>query len=568
MRLLALVYLPVSLIFLNCGEQPFGSDIPSDRDSREKGTALFESSCMACHDFEHDGIGPRLGGITKTVSSEWLKTFITSPQSMIESGDERAVALFTKHKVYMPSFSFSEEELTDILAYIHTFDKPQEKVLAIDTSLFLDDPISDTVLLSDLVVDLTFLTEIPASSDKRPLARIAKMTSVPGGEELFVSDLRGTLYQLADTGPHVFLNLRDHLPDFVDQPGLGTGLGSFAFHPEYAQNGRLYITHTELGASAQADFALPDSVEVMLQWVLTEWTSKDPTSDVFSGTFREVLRIDMAHVIHGVQEIAFKPEVSEQQVDYGLLYMGIGDGGSVIKGHYAIPDGPTQAWGSIFRIDPQGKNSRNGQYGIPSENPFVEDADERTLGELYAHGFRNPNRFSWDVNGRLFASDIGERNIEEVNEILPGRNYGWPHLEGTFVIKNEITRDHVFPLSMAEDVVRVTWPVLQYDHDEGQAICGGYQYKGDRHSDLLGKYFFGDIGTGRLFYAEVADFLLGSQASIYEWRVRYQGEIISMRDLCGSNRVDLRIQQDQYGELYLLTKTDGKIYKFEEVEVL
>ena len=100
-----------------------------------------------------------------------------------------------------------------------------------------------------------------------------------------------------------------------------------------------------------------------------------------------------------------------------------------------------------------------------------------------------------------------------------------------------------------------------YDHDEGNAISGGYEYTGTAIPGLEGKYLFGDITRGRLFYVNIADLEIGKQAQIYEWTVEYEGVSIPLSKLSGSRRVDLRLGKDANGEMYLFTKADGKVYK-------
>src|SRR5690606_29564350 len=104
---------------------------------------------------------------------------------------------------------------------------------------------------------------------------------------------------------------------------------------------------------------------VTLQWVLTEWKTENPNAPVFSGSGRELLRINMVHRFHGMQEIAFNPVSKPGDDDYGLLYITIGDGGSVEFGYPVLVHSTEKIWGTIGRIDPAGNNSRNGQYGIP-----------------------------------------------------------------------------------------------------------------------------------------------------------------------------------------------------------
>jgi glucose/arabinose dehydrogenase len=349
-------------------------------------------------------------------------------------------------------------------------------------------------------------------------------------------------------------------PKFIHQPGLATGFGSFAFHPQFEKNGLLYTTHAEPSLSAPADFNYPDSIPTTLQWVLTEWKT-DPAHFPFTGTGREIFRIDMPTSIHGMQEIAFNPLAKPGDKDYGLLYIGIGDGGSTEIGFPLVSTVPQNIWGSIIRIDPQGNNSRNGKYGIPSNNPFSKGDGLKKAGEVYAWGFRNPHRINWSKSGQLFSINIGEHNIEALNMIMPGHFYGWPIREGTFMERffNDIGK--VYPLPANDSIYHVTYPVAQFDHDEGTAISGGFEYTGKAVPQLVGKYVFGDIGTGKLFYVDMKELKLGKQSTIKKWNISVDGVPTTLTKLCGNTRVDLRFAKDKNGELYLLTKEDGKIYK-------
>ena len=298
-----------------------------------------------------------------------------------------------------------------------------------------------------------------------------------------------------------------------------------------------------------------------MQCVLTEWKTKNPGADTFSGTSRELLRVDMVTESHGVQEITFNPLSKPGDKDYGMLFIGIGDGGSVQVGYPFLLHGNEKIWGTILRIDPMGRNSANGQYGIPLHNPFAQNQNTKALGEIYAYGFRNPHRITWSKSGEMLAFNIGQANIESVNLIIPGHNYGWPIREGNFVFDPYGDLNKVYPLPANDSIYKITYPVAQYDHDEGMAISGGYEYWGTTIPQLKGKLLFGDIPTGRLFYIDMADVKQGKLAPIKEWKISINGTQRTLKELCGSDRVDLHFGRDSRGELYILTKADGKMYK-------
>src|SRR5690606_31928689 len=185
--------------------------------------------------------------------------------------------------------------------------------------------------------------------------------------------------------------------------------------------------------------------------------------------------------------------------DYGLLYMGVGDGGAAEYRYTFLCNSNTAPWSSILRIDPQGNTSKNGQYGIPDINPYARDNDPNTLGEIFAIGFRNPNRISWTPDGKMLISDIGLTQIEEINIGRAGADYGWPAREGTFLVNYKGDMNKVYGLPDNDHTYAYTYPVAQYDHDEGKAISAGFVYNGNIPV-LKDKYIFGDIVRGRVLY--------------------------------------------------------------------
>jgi glucose/arabinose dehydrogenase len=267
----------------------------------------------------------------------------------------------------------------------------------------------------------------------------------------------------------------------------------------------------------------------------------------------------MVTAAHGFQELTFNPLAKIGETDYGLLYLGIGDGAAALRGYPFLCDNPGKIWGSIIRIDPAGKDSRNGNYGIPKDNPFVNDSNK--LGEIWSYGFRNPHRISWDESGsgKIFVTNIGQHSLEEVNLLKKGANYGWPFREGTFLYDATANTEIVYPLP--EDDSGYTYPVIQFDHDEGNAVSGGFAYNGSEIPLLKNKYIFGDIPRGTLFFSEVSETTDGEQAQIYTIGLELNGELTSFAEIAADQRVDLRFGKDSSGELFIFTKNNGKVYK-------
>lgn len=548
----------------SCNTSPStgNKSISSDTAVIAKGKDTFNRNCASCHAFSHDDIGPKLGGITTEVSVDWLVRFIKDPQQVISSGDQRAEILLKKYKSVMPSFAFlQEEDLSAIIAFLNTHQSTDHLPAPQDRDA-ITNPIPEKIKLSGLVVDLEHIADFPSSNNgSSPKTRITKLTFQPGTFSLFVNDLRGKLYKLKKDKPTVYMDMAKLKPKFIDEPGLATGFGSFAFHPGFEANGLLYTTHTEAPGSGKADNHVPDSIEVALQWVLTEWKVTNPSGDVLSGTDRELLRLNMVTGAHGVQEITFNPFAKPGSPDYGLLYIGIGDGASVQVGYPFLTHSRENLLGSILRIDPLGDNSANGQYGIPPHNPFVHEKDTKTQKEIYAYGFRNPHRITWTLGGEMLACNIGQANIEAIDLISAGSDYGWPVREGSFVFHPYGNLNNIYALPADDSIYKITYPIVQYDHDEGNAISGGYEYSGITIPLLRDKFLFGDIPSGRLFYVNASDINSGRTVAIKEWKVTLNGIATTLKELCQSDRVDLHFGKDADGELYIMTKADGKLYK-------
>ena len=223
-----------------------------------------------------------------------------------------------------------------------------------------------------------------------------------------------------------------------------------SFTLNFATNGLFYTVHSEIGPGNPKT---PDFIpigyglkDVTYHNVITEWHATNPAANTFEGTRREILRaahvVDEPHAPHGRGRIQPDREAAAMP-DYGLLYTS-GSDHRVQQWRRAerraIPP-QTQRLDSIMtailRIDPRSPSVTHGQkglgdYTIPMANKFAADGDPKTLGEIYAYGFRNAHRLSWDTDGTMFASDIGMDNIEEINIVRNGENYGWMKREGYF----------------------------------------------------------------------------------------------------------------------------------------
>ena len=357
-------------------------------------------------------------------------------------------------------------------------------------------PLTDPIPARNAKGDLTVELQTVANNLSSPLGM-----AVPddGSGRMFVYDQAGVIWLLTAAGMSAtpVLDVRASLVTLgsYDERGL---LGAAA-HPDFANHPFLY-TYTSEPAAGLADFT-SSATNHDHQSVIAEWQMDPANPDqVDPASRRELLRIDQPQANHNGGTLRFGPD--------GLLYVSLGDGGAADdQGPGHDPGGNGQAiwnvYGKLLRIDVDGLDSLNGQYGIPGDNPFYSWG---FVDEIFAYGLRNPFSYSFDrETGELYLADVGQNKVEEVNLIVNGGNYGWPIQEGTFYFDPNgagpgfVTATPVVPVPA--DLVD---PIAQYDHDDGSAVVGGYVYRGAQLPDLVGRYVFGDWGTfgvpsGRLF---------------------------------------------------------------------
>lgn len=429
-----------------------------------------------------------------------------------------------------------------------------------------EQPVADpapTPTPSSLRLTLEEFATIPASgSAPVPSTRIVYLSEIPDDSgRLVVPDLNGKVWLLVNRQPIEFMDVADEFRDFATAPGIGTGLAFITFHPDYADNGLFYTAHSESGVALTtktADFPYPG--EVLLQGVVTEWKMDDPAAYRFSGTHRELMRIGLLRDNHGMQQLGFNPTAQPGDADYGMLYIAMGESERPDNWSDA-PQNLSMPHGKIMRIDPLGNNSANGQYGIPADNPFV--GMEGAMGEIFAYGMRNPHRFSWDpATGKMYVGMLGESTLEMVFELEAGDNLGWNLREGHFLF-NKADPANVYPLP-ENDGLDYVHPVAVYDHDDGNAIVLGFPYRGDTVPELQGKLLFGDIRHGHIRYVEIDEMQRGqAPAEVFELILHDgEGNRTTMKELSGNApRVDLRFGFDANGEIYVLSKANGMIWK-------
>jgi glucose/arabinose dehydrogenase len=259
--------------------------------------------------------------------------------------------------------------------------------------------------------------------------------------------------------PTPFLNISS-----IIVSGGETGLLGLAFHPDYKSNGRFFLNYTR-------------RVNGQLQSVIAEYHVSSTDRNVADPNSGKVLlTFNQPFDNHNGGQVAFGPD--------GYLYIGTGDGGSG-----GDPQGNGQKLSTLLakmlRID---VNSGS-PYAIPADNPFVNVSGAR--GEIWAYGFRNPWRFSFDnqKGKRLFVGDVGQDNWEEVDIVTKGGDFGWNIMEG----------NHCYPPGTSCNQNGLIPPIAEYSHSEGIAVIGGYVYRGAAIPALKGLYVFGDFGSGQLW---------------------------------------------------------------------
>lgn len=343
-----------------------------------------------------------------------------------------------------------------------------------------------------------------------------------GSGQLFVVEQAGRI-QIVKEGkllPQPFLDISEHVISPRSDPPGGTeqGLLSVAFHPNYQENGRFFVNYT----------AIEDGRTIVEEYQRAgELSVPNPMSE------RVILEVAQPNHAHNGGLIQFGPD--------GFLYIGLGDGGGQNQKSAKNAQDLGSLLGKILRIDV----NKEAPYVVPPDNPFVGQNGIRS--EIFAYGFRNPWRFSFDrCEGSLYLADVGAFNWEEVNFVRKGGNYGWPVLEGAHCL---------FPKNTFYwcDKTRFQFPITEYGHLDrdptgGMAIIGGYVYRGKRFPQLAGYYFLSDWISRRLWV------LIETEANPNRWERREVLQLDFMPTSFG---------EGEDGELYL-TGYNGTLYRLEQ----
>lgn len=338
------------------------------------------------------------------------------------------------------------------------------------------------------------------------------------------------------------------------------GLLGLAFHPDYRNNGRFFVFYT-----APKDAG--DPAEFNAQTHISEFQVSDDPNVADAGSERILLEIDKPQFNHNGGQLEFGAD--------GLLYIGVGDGGNANDegdGHNPTignAQDKSTLLGKILRIDVDAGDP----YEIPATNPFVSESG--TLPEIYAWGLRNPWRFSFDSQGRLFVGDVGQDLFEEVDIVESGRNYGWRIREGDncFDADNPADPPATCDTTGAGGAALVD-PIIEYPHSAeeqpfGISVTGGYLYEGEAISCLKGQYVFGDWSTN----FTTADGTLFAAKENFDGSWTTRELAIAGIESGRIGRFITSFGRDLNGELYIFTSanfgpvgTTGRVHKLVAAE--
>ncbi len=441
-------------------------------------------------------------------------------------------------------------------------------------------PFPQAIAASEGVIEVS-LREFASLPDIDDIpARMMTLVEEPATRRLFVSEMRGVLYVLSADGQTVtpYLNLLDakwSVP--MQSQGRERGLQSFVLHPQFAQAGTpgfgKFYTYVDTSDQAPSpDFTTPNAATTH-DTVLHEWTTRTPGAPIYDGGMpRELIRLRQPFANHNGGALAFNSTAGPGTADFGLLYIGIADGGSGGDPLH-LSQNLGSAFGKVFRIDPLGKNGRGGKYGIPDANPFRSTID--ALPEIFAYGIRNAQRFGWDSRGgAMYLSDIGQNTVEEVSPVTAGANLGWNVWEGSYKF---VGRQGVNPDSPRTDP-KFTYPIVEWDQldpvllpTNSSAAVGALVYRSITVPQLTGRLLFGDMPSGELFHVSADALPTGGQDAIRRVLFRTEAgaaprrvlEIIQEKNRAQgrtvATRADMRFDVNAAGLIFVLNKADGTV---------
>jgi glucose/arabinose dehydrogenase len=440
--------------------------------------------------------------------------------------------------------------------------------------LVTPNPLKNPIVKSGIAVEIEDFCAPPVTSAGYPKAPVNFLYYAPDGTgRFYANDTRGKIWRIDPRSGActLFLDLRTVRGQALIYDGQQVGLRSFAFHPDFARAGRLgyrklYTLSTETPGSRPGSTPLfSGDYPVVLHDVLAEWSVASSTNPIVDpSTRRELLRIGQYRRDHNADQLMFDPNPLPGDPAYGKLFVGVGDGGNVPANPdpYNLAQNGRSLLGKLLRIDPL-RRANGKPFSVPADNPFVGNPD--FLPAIWALGLRHPQNICFDRGGtrKMIFTDIGQAQIEEVNLGVSGANYGWPLREGTFVT-DRLDEQNLYGLGSEDAAYGFTYPVAQYDHDDGLAIAGGFVYRGTRAPALKGHYLCGDIVNGRIFHVPATVLQIGAVTELQELTLLRQGTEVTLAELVNapSGRVDLRFGQGGAGEVLIITKQDGRIRRF------
>jgi len=458
-------------------------------------------------------------------------------------------------------------------------------------------PLDADISKTSWSMELADVVTIPNFGSNPP--RLEFLTGGGLPDTAYVIDQYGKIYSFdASAGSptaSTFLDLTTSVPGF--RQGFQQGIRGLAFHPDFNNSGtdgyrKFYTSHSRTAFSGSPSgnpifFGAPVPPGVDHDSIVGEWMI-NPNGTVNTSSYRELLYIGQTEADHNIGQIGFNPNASSGEADFGKLYIALGDGGGV-QDPYNLGQDLSEPLGSFLRINPIA--SGGDPYSIPADNPFkVNDSVSTAENLIWAHGLRNPHRFSFDTagEGKMLISDIGQGSIEEINLGTAGANYGWDLREGTFQTTGDPNVVNDLPAGHPSDAY--TYPVAQYDHTNNLfngsvATVGGSVYRGSDVPQLTGLYLFGDFAThtGPIFAVDVdelvqrddftnlTDLNEGHLAPFAEVQLTRSGvdktllQIIADETGQSENRTDLRFGVGPDNEIYVLNKHDGVVRKIVSV---
>lgn len=622
--------------------------LPITPEARADGKYHYETHCANCHGVHAQGAA-KAGIEISIIAERGGKQPPDLTDSVWDHGSsDSAITASIKNGIslgMMPSFEgrLTDIQISNVIGYVRSLSATTTAVVTSGsaTAPSLSPKPKHTLEVADYF-ELPLTGDMSSDRVSGPLARGSILREEPGGKRFFVNDLTGPLYIIDKKTKRLstYLNFDGSngraglFPKFTAAQGYAAGLINFTFDPDYKRNGIIYTLHMETpgtpgenvgpragavpglklkGYTTTPALATPTVPNPALarDLVIIEWTDHKRRNTTFEGTAREVFRMQVPVLFHPLNEITFNPYARPGDPDWRVMYLGIGDAGTgerpgPMRMHAQRLD---TLHGKILRIIPMLNEhkstsiiSENGRYRIPNDNPFVSVEGARK--EIWAYGLRNPHRLAWYANPVqpndpvLLAFNIGLVSWETVAIVKKGANYGYPLREGAQSMTETngvgpLPENDVLPVRVTDTLthgtVVPTYPVVAYSHgpEGGDAIANGFVYRGKRISLLKDSLVFGDITTGRVWFASMKDVLaaddgipstlathheLGTQLralseATYRKRSGTQNGLPGRGAVAGNGRIDIRLAEDDDGELYVLTKGDGMIRKFHSVEL-